>query len=101
MLLGAIEHTHLRLGRAASGSGDGVGQGPGPLEVAAETSLAGAQVGDLVVALQSRGSVRRGLDPEALGGILFAQLNQAFIAFVTGPVAAGRFAAAGFVPGVR
>ena len=42
-----------------------------------------AQVGDLVVALQSRGSVRRGLDPEALGGILFAQLNQAFIAFVT------------------
>lgn len=42
-----------------------------------------AQVGDLVVALQSCGSVRRGLDPEALGGILFAQLNQAFIGFVT------------------
>lgn len=42
-----------------------------------------AQVSDLVAALQSRGSVRRGLDAEALGGILFAQLNQAFIGFVT------------------
>lgn len=42
-----------------------------------------AQVSDLVAALQSRGSVRRGLDAEALGGILFAQLNQAFISFVT------------------
>lgn len=42
-----------------------------------------AQVGDLVVALQSRGSVLRGLDAAALGGILFAQLNQSFISFVT------------------
>lgn len=42
-----------------------------------------AQVSDLVIALQTCGSARRGLDPEALGGILFAQLNQAFIAFVT------------------
>lgn len=42
-----------------------------------------AQVSDLVAALQSRGSVRRELDAEALGGILFAQLNQAFISFVT------------------
>lgn len=42
-----------------------------------------AQVSDLVVALQACGSARRGLDAEALGGILFAQLNQAFIAFVT------------------
>lgn len=42
-----------------------------------------AQVGDLVVALQSRGSVLRGLDAVAMGGILFAQLNQSFISFVT------------------
>ncbi|MBN8632709.1 MAG: TetR/AcrR family transcriptional regulator [Rhodobacterales bacterium] len=42
-----------------------------------------AQVADLVTALQQRGSARRGLDAEALGGIIFAQLNQAFIGFVT------------------
>ena len=42
-----------------------------------------AQVRDLVIALQTRGSARPGLDPEALGGLLFAQLNQAFISFVT------------------
>ena len=42
-----------------------------------------AQVRDLVIALQARGSARRSLDAEALGGILFSQLNQAFISFVT------------------
>lgn len=42
-----------------------------------------AQVRDLVIALQARGSARQDLDPAALGGILFAQLNQAFITFVT------------------
>jgi AcrR family transcriptional regulator len=40
------------------------------------------QVSDLVAALQARGQIRRDLDSSVLGGIIFAQLNQAFIEFV-------------------
>lgn len=40
------------------------------------------QVRDLVAALQARRLVREDLDPAVLGGIIFAQLNQAFIEFV-------------------
>lgn len=41
------------------------------------------QVSDLVAALQSRKLVRDDLDPGIMGGILFNQLNQAFVEFVT------------------
>ncbi len=40
------------------------------------------QVSALVAALQARGLARADLDAVALGGIVFAQLNQAFIEFV-------------------
>ena len=40
------------------------------------------QVSDLVAALQARRLVRGDLAPPVLGGIIFAQLNQAFIEFV-------------------
>jgi hypothetical protein len=42
-----------------------------------------AQVSDLVTALQARKLARRDLDPHVLGRIIFNQLNQAFIEFVT------------------
>jgi AcrR family transcriptional regulator len=41
------------------------------------------QVGDLVAALQARRLVRGDLDPGVLGGILFNQLNQVFVEFIT------------------
>lgn len=41
------------------------------------------QVGDLVTALQARRLTRSDLDPAVLGRIVFNQLNQAFIEFVT------------------
>ncbi|QJF52612.1 TetR/AcrR family transcriptional regulator [Roseobacter ponti] len=41
-----------------------------------------AQVTDLVAALQSRGDVRVDLDAQALGGLIFSNLNQNFIDFV-------------------
>ena len=37
---------------------------------------------DLIVALQARGEVRAGLDAEALGQLVFNNLNQMFIEFV-------------------
>jgi AcrR family transcriptional regulator len=42
-----------------------------------------AQVSDLVTALQARKLARADLDPHVLGRIIFNQLNQAFIEFVT------------------
>jgi AcrR family transcriptional regulator len=42
-----------------------------------------AQVSDLVTALQARRLARADLDPHVLGRIIFNQLNQAFIEFVT------------------
>jgi AcrR family transcriptional regulator len=45
-------------------------------------NLLTAQVGDLVQALQARGSLRADLDAPTLGGLLFSHLNQAFIEFV-------------------
>lgn len=45
-------------------------------------SLLVGQVSDLVTALQARNLVREDLDAATLGGIIFNQLNQAFIEFV-------------------
>jgi AcrR family transcriptional regulator len=41
-----------------------------------------AQVTDLVAALQARGDIRPDLDAQALGGVIFNNLNQMFIDFV-------------------
>lgn len=41
------------------------------------------QMGDLVAALQVRKQVQPGLDPAVLGRVLFNQLNQLFVEFVT------------------
>jgi AcrR family transcriptional regulator len=46
-------------------------------------TLLTCQVGDLVTALQARNLTRDDLDPRILGRIIFNQLNQAFIEFVT------------------
>jgi|SRR6056297_844396 len=45
--------------------------------------LLAAQVTDMIRALQVRGDLREDLDSQALGELLFNNLNQMFIAFVT------------------
>jgi AcrR family transcriptional regulator len=50
--------------------------------LALDTLLIG-QVSDLVTALQARKLTRGDLDPSVMGRVLFNQLNQAFIEFVT------------------